>query len=215
MSLTRIYDRYDMGNVYILGEEGGPCIVFDFGDNRGHKIEAYIARHHNGQCAGVFLTHAHYDHIYGLGELYPDQKWPIFIAEDEKEALFDKHLNCSDLLFDDSFKAPENLNYYAFDDDDEITVGPFLVRCILTPFHTRGSAVFYLEEQGMLFTGDTLFKGSIGRDDLPGAAPRKRDESLRKILALPPSTRIYPGHGPSSTLEKEMMLNPFLQGLKG
>ena len=210
MKLTRLCDSPESGNTYVLGEEGQPCIVIDFGDNAHHKLEAYIARHH-GKCLGIFLTHGHYDHIAGLNDLYPDFPAPVFIAEEERDFLFDAKLNASDTLFDDPFLANEGLNYYFFDDGDEIRLGSFLVKCILTPFHTRGSACFYLEEEGILFSGDTLFKGSIGRDDLPGASPREFDASMKKILALPKETKIYPGHGPSSTLDHELRCNPFIQ----
>ena len=212
MKVTRLLDSPDMGNTYILGEEGEPCLIFDLGDNRHHKIEAYVARHH-GKCLGVFLTHGHYDHIAGLNDLYPDWPAPIFIASEEEDFLYDPKLNASDTLFDDPLIASKDLPYYFFDDGDEISLGEVTVNCILTPFHTRGSTCFYLKEQGILFTGDTLFKGSIGRDDLPGALPRKTDDSLRKLLSLPKDTKIYPGHGPSSTLETELAINPFLRDL--
>ncbi len=213
MKVNRLLDRPDMGSTYVLGEEGQPCLVFDLGDNAHHKIEAYVARHH-GKCLGVFLTHGHYDHIAGLGDLYPDWPAPIFLSSEEEDFLYDPKLNASDTLFDDPFVASKDLPYYFFDDGDEIALGEFRVQCILTPFHTRGSACFYLQEQGILFSGDTLFKGSIGRDDLPGAASRQFESSMRKILALPKETKIYPGHGPSTTLQSELLLNPFLRDLE-
>ncbi len=213
MKVTRLCDSPDMGNTYILGEEGEPCIVFDLGDNRHHKVEAYIARHH-GKCLGIFLTHGHYDHIAGLNDLYPDWPSPIFLSQEEEDFLGDPKLNASVTLFDDPLIATRDLPYYFFDDGDEIRLEGYLVQCILTPFHTRGSACFYLKEQGILFSGDTLFKGSIGRDDLPGAAPKKMEESLKKIAGLPQDTKIYPGHGPSTSLANEFLFNPFLKGVK-
>ena len=81
---------------------------------------------------------------------------------------------------------------------------------IHTPFHTRGSVCYYFINNKWLISGDTLFKTSIGRDDLPGAMPEKRRESLEKLKTLPKETRIYPGHGPNSTIGSELILNRFL-----
>ena len=89
-----------------------------------------------------------------------------------------------------------------FEEDD--------IKVLHTPFHTKGSVCYYFINNKWLFSGDTLFKNSIGRDDLPNAIPSKTYESLRKIKALHKDTKIYPGHGPNTVLESELMLNHFL-----
>ena len=90
-----------------------------------------------------------------------------------------------------------------FDEDD--------IKVIHTPFHTKGSVCYYFINNKLLFSGDTLFKMSVGRDDLPGAIPSKRRESLEKIKSLPIETKIYPGHGPNTVLKTEIEFNHFLR----
>ena len=85
------------------------------------------------------------------------------------------------------------------------------IKVIHTPFHTVGSVCYYFINNKWLFSGDTLFRLSIGRDDLPGSIRAKKNESLAKLTSLPKELKIYPGHGQNSTLEMELMLNNFLR----
>lgn len=97
------------------------------------------------------------------------------------------------------------------DDGMTLEVGSLRLRVIHTPGHTPGSVCIYLD--GILFTGDLLFQGSVGRTDFPGGSSADLMRSLReKIVVLPPSTRVLPGHGEETTLEEELKHNPFLQG---
>lgn len=89
----------------------------------------------------------------------------------------------------------------------ELKVGSFLVRTLHTPGHTEGSACFYLPSEDVLLTGDTLYKGSCGRTDVFGGSPAKMMFSLRRLKELPPSTRVYPGHGPETTIGDETWLS--------
>lgn len=89
----------------------------------------------------------------------------------------------------------------------ELKVGDLLFRTIHTPGHTEGSACLYVPSEGALFTGDTLYKGSHGRTDTFGGSPAKLVFSLRRLKELPPSTRVYPGHGPETTIGDESWLN--------
>jgi glyoxylase-like metal-dependent hydrolase (beta-lactamase superfamily II) len=102
----------------------------------------------------------------------------------------------------------------ALREDIQIIVGKLTVKVIPTPGHTPGSISLYIPEEDALITGDTLFKNSVGRTDLPGGDARALTRSLKRIKALPPQTRIFPGHGEASTLQRENRQNPWLRQLK-
>ena len=85
-------------------------------------------------------------------------------------------------------------------------------RVLFTPGHTAGGVCYYMEEYGILFSGDTLFAGSVGRTDLPGGSPAVLRESLKKLTRLPDSVLVYPGHGASTTIGDERQQNPYLSG---
>jgi hydroxyacylglutathione hydrolase len=107
--------------------------------------------------------------------------------------LTDPDLNVSRGLFGQEGLVLDNIEPYELDDEDEIRLGDEVFKVIATPFHTKGSCCFYVEKEAVLFSGDTLFHLGIGRSDLPGAAPKEISSSLRKLAALPISTKVYPG----------------------
>lgn len=193
---------------YCIGEEGEECILVDFGASSGKMILDYIARHHR-KCAGLLLTHGHFDHISGLEGFEDKIDFPIYIASEDECCLEDPFLNGSR-----SFGLPpvsldvDKLPIHNFDDGEEIDLGIAKVKAIKTPFHTFGSSVFLIGDA--LFSGDTLFHLSIGRSDLPHACPRLMSKSLAKIKSIAGNPKVYPGHGPSSFLEEEKANNPFL-----
>ena len=213
----------DLANLYVLGEEGEPAVIIDLCTNENHRVEDYCARHHSG-IAGIFLTHGHFDHIAGLNDLSEGFDAPVVIHQDEVDFLYDPKKNVSD-LFETNFTLGRELAIYPCEDEDEIrvgarqildesgekvTVGGYVFHVIHTPGHTLGSCCFYLPEEKILFSGDTLFRNGIGRDDLPGARPRLFENSLRKLMALPGDVVVYPGHGPRTTIENELRYNSYL-----
>ena len=228
MNVVKLCYGGEAANTYILGEEGAPCVIVDLGDNRAHRVENYCARHHAG-IAGLFLTHGHYDHIAGLNDLEDGFDAPVVIHMDDEPCLHDPHLNVSDDLFGVWFELKKNLAIYRCEDGDEmtvgahkekdeqgneITVGGYHINVLHTPFHTAGSCCFYLPEEKILFSGDTLFHLGIGRSDLPGAKPRLMDASLRVLRNLPDDVVVYPGHGPKTTIGDEKRYNPYLMNLR-
>ena len=96
-------------------------------------------------------------------------------------------------------------------DNQVLTLLDENIVCIETPYHSAGSICYYLKESNLLFSGDFLFAGSVGRSDLPDAKPRELNNSMAKILALPKELKIYPGHGKATTLEVELRSNPFVK----
>lgn len=197
-------------NTYVIGEKDHPCVVIDLGTNNSRVIE-YIKDNHLGSCLGVLLTHGHYDHIRGLNKFFEEFKnTTLFIDQNEEAFLVDTRLNGS--YRHDEEVVIEHKNIYLLDDEDEIDFhNGMMFKVIETPFHTKGSICFLYQKENALFTGDTLFKNSIGRTDLPTGSERCVNSSLQKIKALNPTLNIYPGHGELTTLEKELKYNLYLK----
>ena len=208
-------ERFNIGddyvcNMYIVGEEGEPCIVVDPGADPNNFVEKYVRKHHNGQIAGFLLTHGHYDHIEGL-RLCTMQA-PVYVHLLEEEFLVEPAYNLSLDFLDHLYIR--GLKTKLFIDKDFINIGNYEIKVIHTPFHTRGSSCFYFEKERVLFSGDTLFHLSIGRTDLITGSNKTVESSLQKLVVLPPETKVYPGHGPATTIGDELRLNPYLTRLK-
>jgi hydroxyacylglutathione hydrolase len=204
VNIVKLYHGGEECNTYVLGKEGEPCVVVDPGYNENGSLDNYIERHHK-TCLGYLITHGHYDHIQGLMSL--KHQAMVFMAEDDIDCLSDPYLNGSNELKGEEVRI-DNIQPYALDDEDEIRLGSFLFKVILTPFHTKGSCCFYLESDKVLFSGDTLFKLGIGRTDLPGGSSRTIGESLHKLACLPIDVKVYPGHGETTTIKNELAYNP-------
>ena len=205
--LEKLYYGTEEANAYVLGEEGEPCLLIDPGYDRTDATFSYVERHH-GRCLGILLTHGHADHFAGVDRFPLDV--PLYIHEADLENLFEPRKNCS-FLFDKQTILNDQRKIITFVDGEILNVGKWKIQCIHTPFHTQGSSCFLLKEEGMLFSGDSLFRGGIGRTDLPGGRHNQIRDSLRKLAALPDETKVYPGHGPSSTIGNERLYNPFLR----
>lgn len=208
-------ERFNIGddyvcNIYIIGEEGEPCIIVDPGADPNEFLEKYVNKHHGGQIAGFLLTHGHYDHIEGLKHC--TIKAPVYAHVLEEEFLEEPAYNLS-LHFGDNLYI-HDLQTEPFVDGDILNVGNYKVKAIHTPFHTMGSSCFYFENERVLISGDTLFHLSVGRTDLPTGSPRTLESSLKKLIDLPPETKVYPGHGQATTIGDELRLNPYLTRLK-
>ena len=189
-------------NTYVLGEEGEPCLLIDPGYNGNDVLGRYISKHHGRKILGIVLTHGHFDHFFGLQTLKVPEGTPVFLSEEDYPCLTDPKKNASfDLA--EPFSLRKEICPYFLEEGDETSIGVFFFRTIATPFHTKGSLCLYFEREGALFSGDTLFKMGIGRDDLPHASPREKERSLRKIFALPSLTVVYPGHGPKTSIGDE------------
>ncbi len=197
-------------NTYIIGEENGPCVVVDLGENDGVVIN-YILKHHTS-CLGLLLTHGHFDHIRGISNFINKFNCTVFIDEKDEKLLEDSKKNGSVIYGE---KISLNLsNLYLLDDEDEINFGnKYYFKVIETPFHTNGSVCFLLKSENALFTGDTLFRGSIGRTDLPEGNEKLISESLKKLINLDKNLNIYPGHGPMTTLVHELKTNIYLKDI--
>ena len=134
----------------------------------------------------------------------------VFIDEKDSGLLNNPNLNCSRGI--DNTKGTVNVIPYELDDLDELNFGKNLIfKVIETPFHTLGSVCYECDGNNALFTGDTLFKGDIGRSDLPHSNKRLIKDSLNKIKMLNPELHVYPGHGDDTILGKELVKNSYLK----
>ncbi len=197
-------------NTYVIGKINGDCIVIDMGST-DEKVYEYIDAHYE-KVDALLLTHAHFDHIRGVPKFLKHFKSkgdiPVYLSSEDEPLLQSPALNSS---FMANEKVQMNITTIPVNDGDEIKLKGFHIKVIATPFHTRGSVCYLFDDDNALFTGDTLFKGSIGRTDLPTSEPEKTKESLNKIKELRDTLVIYPGHGPISRLEIEKDTNPYFK----
>lgn len=200
-------------NTYVLGKIGGGCIVIDLGSTDDTVIN-YIDSHYD-KVVAVLLTHAHFDHIRGLTKFLKHYRGksniPVYLSSEDVPLLREPVLNTSTLMNE---KVVVNVTTIPVQDGEELKLKDFHIRVIHTPFHTEGSVCYYLEDDNALFTGDTLFKGSVGRTDLPTGDSTKMRDSFEKIKALGDYFVIYPGHGPITRMDIEKRENPFLQNIE-
>jgi hydroxyacylglutathione hydrolase len=195
-------------NCTILGDETTrEAVVVDPGDNIP-EILARLAKH-KFILKQILITHAHIDHVGGAVKLKKATGAPIVLNERDVSLLRMMDLQAGWLGVPTPEVAEPDLSA-----DDGLRVGlasaPAEVLC--TPGHTPGSISLYMPAEKLLLAGDTLFAGSIGRTDLPGGDSRQILRSLRdRLLVLPDSTRVIPGHGPETTIGAERASNPFLQ----
>ena len=192
-------------NCYIINREGSTtCVVVDPGEE-AEKIASQIKRK-GLSCEGILLTHGHFDHITGVSELLSLVGGKVYACEKERELLMNPQLNASSMVGHEVALEPEIL----LRDGQCLEVADMTFRVIHTPGHTKGGCCYYAEEDKVPFSGDTIFMESIGRTDLPtGNSGELLDSVRNKVLTLPDDVRIYPGHGPETTVSYEAANNPY------
>ena len=185
-------------NCYILCDEAEKkCAVIDPG-GEGAKI-ARAVKLTDCELVAVYLTHGHYDHTGGVGELR--ELWPGVSV----------YINKRDQHEDSRFwqLCPPLGDVKSYDEGDVLTVGSLKIEVLATPGHSGGSVTLKCGE--CLFTGDTLFAGSCGRTDLPGGDQQALFSSLLRLADMEPDYTVYPGHSGSTTLAREKQYNPFIK----
>lgn len=184
-------------NTYLVIENNEVIIIDPV--SKPERIQALL--NENETIIAICLTHGHFDHIGAVDELVEIYKCPVYIHEDDYELTQDPEKNYSQTK---KIKLKSKLTYYT----DHMKVGSFAFDVYHTPGHTKGSVC--LKFNDALFTGDTLFKGSIGRTDLYGGNPQDMKQSLRFIRSLNVNYTIYPGHEEITNLFDELKRNPYL-----
>lgn len=207
MILERIPVGHLQANCYIMGDKDTKqVVVIDPGD-QGEIIYQIIIR--NGyEVQSIIVTHGHMDHIGAVKYIKEKTGAPVVIHEADSSALTDSVKNLSALMGLECVQVPADIE---LKNGDHIKVGKYELQVIHTPGHSPGGICILTED--ILFSGDTLFQQSVGRTDLPGGNPEQLIHIIRdKLFILPDDTKVYPGHGPSTTIAEEKQTNPYLQG---
>ncbi|MFL0287879.1 MBL fold metallo-hydrolase [Mycobacterium sp. SMC-21] len=206
-------------NCYILAARAGSdAIIVDPGQRAMGRIREILDENRLTPSA-VLLTHGHVDHIWSAQKVADTYGCPVYIHPEDRFMLTDPIKGfgprLAQLAFGVLFSEPKQV--VELDrDGDKLYLGGITVTVDHTPGHTRGSVVFRVTDgpAELAFTGDTLFKQSVGRTDLPGGSGRDLLNSIvTKLLVLDDDTVVLPGHGPQTTIGAERRTNPFLEGL--
>ncbi len=196
-------------NCYIIGdEESGVGALVDPGDE---ATRIALAVEQTGLAISqILVTHAHIDHVRAVAPLKDEYICPVLMHREAEAAL--KTLPQQAMMMGLRFGKVPKVDRY-IEDDEVLEVGSLRLRSLYTPGHAPGHLAFYVEEEGIVFSGDALFAGSVGRVDLPGGSMELLMQSIsERLLTLPDETRVLSGHGPETTIGYERAYNPFLSG---
>jgi glyoxylase-like metal-dependent hydrolase (beta-lactamase superfamily II) len=198
-------------NCYIYKDKSSQSAVIIDPGGETQQIVKFVKKN-NLKIEKIVLTHCHYDHIKDLEKILDFFPVEVIVYEDEYEQVIDNEKNLSLFLSgEECILNPQNIKWYKVKDNEEFLCGEQKIKVIHTPGHTKGSISLYIENE-CLFTGDTLFCGSIGRTDLPTGDIDQMDTSIQKIFSLfPEDLKFFPGHNNPCVLKKEKLHNPFVK----
>lgn len=197
-------------NCYLIADEkAGEAAIFDAPDN---TVAALIdqAAAAGWRITHLLLTHGHFDHVAdhpAVARLCPEARVAIG-ALDEPKLMGNDPASRMFLL---PFRVPPRKADLRLSDGDTVRIGGLEFQVMHTPGHSEGHVVYYCARERILVGGDLIIQGAIGRTDFPDSDWRQMNDSLRRVMALPPQTRLLPGHGDESTLEDEKHNNPYVQ----
>ncbi len=187
-------------NTYLL-EENSDCLLID----PACKAEKLFPLLEDKNLLGILLTHGHFDHIKACDDLYKKYNVPIYMSDKDKELVSDNSQGRAFGLLN----VPTISSPITCLKEGMMNIGPFSFEVIYTPGHTKGSVCFLFKD--FIFTGDTLFRGSIGRTDLRGGNDSELKSSLRIFKDLDDDLIVYPGHDETSTIKDELANNLYLR----
>ena len=197
MEIKRIVTGPLATNTYLLSENKEALLIDPDG-----KAEKLIGQLNDLKLIGILLTHGHFDHIKAVDGLYEKFRCPVYLNPEDEQLARDKHSG-------EDFGLVSYLTCPLHDlKEGRMTIGPFVFDVFFTPGHTKGSVIFVFPEG--IFSGDTLFRRSIGRTDLPGGDMRQLNQSLQLFRQFDRDYDIYPGHDQPTRLSEELLYNYFL-----
>ena len=198
-------------NCYIVSDETDECVIIDCGayfSEERKALKKYISDHEL-HPVHLLCTHGHVDHNFGIDTIYEEYGLQPKVHQSDADLM--EHLTDQAVQF---IGLRPQCQYPALgeflSDGDKLTFGNHTIQVIHTPGHSKGSVCFLVEDEGTLFTGDTLFYRSIGRTDLAGGSMMQIIQSLRLLAQMSDDIDVLPGHGPRTTMGDELKYNPFL-----
>ena len=196
-------------NCYVVGDEAsGVGAIVDPGDEAARI--ALTVEQTDLELAQTLLTDAHIHHVGAVAALADEYGCPVLMHAEAEPML--KALPQQAVMMGMRFGRVPEVDRYV-EDEETLEVGNLALRSLYTPGHAPGHLAFYIESEGLVLSGDALFAGSVGRVDLPGGSMEVLMRSIReRLLTLPDGTRVFPGHGPQTTIGEERAHNPFLGG---
>ncbi len=209
MDIQRIVTGAYQENAYLVFDGAGKAAAVDPGEDAPRILAAL--RDAGAELAAVLLTHGHLDHIAALPALLAAAPAPVHVAAADADWCFTARNSFEPY---EPVLAPPAPLVADLEEGAEVRAGGLVFQILATPGHSPGSVCLLLGDPSgapaVLFAGDTLFAGSIGRTDFEGGDDAAMAASLRRLASLPPETRVLPGHGPATTIARELRVNPYL-----
>lgn len=193
-------------NCAIVWSDAKQALVIDPGYDAA-EIEA-VLRNNGLTVAAYLLTHGHADHLCALDELHERHPAPVYIHTEDYKWAFGQQNQIQPYY---PVPGKPTTEFIHPETSKDWKISDLSFQCLETPGHTRGGVCYYFEEEKVIFTGDTLFKGTCGRTDLPGGDGRILAQSLKKLAALPDDVTVHAGHNESTTIGYEKRTNFFMQ----
>lgn len=208
MEVIKIESHIMQQNIYLyFDEDTKEGIVLDPG-SMGDKVIDIISKN-NIKVKAILLTHGHFDHIGAAREIKEKTGAFIYSHSQEKGLTESPELNLSKTMKRKEISLSVDK---VFEHGDLFKVAKTSLEVIHTPGHTPGGVCYYDRKNGLIFTGDTLFKGSVGRSDFPGGSYDDLMSNIKnRLFTLPDSIKVYPGHGEDTTILQEINYNPFFR----
>ena len=189
----------------IINKDNNESIIVDPADSPESIYDMVVRSGSKPQA--ILLTHGHFDHIGAANEVREHYGIKIYASCDEEKLLASPARNLSN-AYGMSLRVTADVLH---NDGDILELAGLKIKAIHTPGHTPGGCCYYMEQEGVLFSGDTLFQTSVGRSDFPGGSASALVRSVKeKLLVLPEETHVYPGHMEETTIGYEKLHNPFI-----
>lgn len=204
MEIVRVRNGMFSTNTYLIGDNDG-CYVIDPSDDY-IRIKRTIDERFFGKVKGILLTHGHLDHVGSVDKMVNDYQCKVYLSDNDKLYVDGSLTSYPNNLQEFNIKLNcHTIDAYLIDDSNIIVYE--------TPGHTPGSVCYLFKNENVIFVGDTLFKGSVGRTDLTGGSTKDLMKSLKIFKNMPDELKVYCGHEGETTICQEKKFNPYLKNI--